>query len=198
MSIARSLRSVPQVNYAAIHSGSGMFMPERDSDNEAVASLNTEIIRTSVAPTATAQEDPLPGSFSVSAASQLDALFLEAKNLQQEVELAKLTRQQRDKEHEMLRASKVALSPSKDSQLDALTLEAQPLQKEIHQAQLVQQQRQKECEVLCLRQELSALQRDNSGANRHHQRRRRLPLHLWFLTTLEKRVTYPRKWTRSC
>jgi len=140
MSIAQSLRTVPRVNYAALHSGSGMFTPEQAMVNKAVASLNTETIRTSVVgPTATVQEDPLPGSFSASAASQLDALTLETKNLQQEVELAKLTSQQRDKEHERLRASQVAFSPSEDSQLDALTLEAQHLQKEIHQAQLVQQ-----------------------------------------------------------
>ena len=127
-----------------------MFTPERATVNENVALLNTETIRTSVGPTATVQEDPLPGSFSASAASQLDALTLEAKNLQQEVELAKLTCQQWDKEHEVLCASQVAFSPSEDSQLDAPTLEAQHLQKEIHQAQLVQQQRQKKREVLRL------------------------------------------------
>lgn len=143
-----------------------MFTPERATVHEAVASLSTETIYTSVGPNATALKDSLPGSFPASAASQLDALTLKAKNLQQEVELARLTCHQQDKECEVLRARQVAFSPSEDSQLDVLTLEAQHLKKEIHQAQLVQQQREKECEVLRLQQELSALQCDNSGAGR--------------------------------
>lgn len=124
MSIARYLHTVPQLNYAALHSGSGMFMPERAMVNKAVTSLSTKTIHTSVGPNVTALQDPFPGSFSASAASHIHALILEAKNLQQEVESAKLTCQQWDEEHKVLCASQVAFSPSEDSQLDALTLEA--------------------------------------------------------------------------
>lgn len=69
-----------------------MFTPEWAMVHEAIASLSTETINTSVETTATALQDPLPGSFPAWPAFQLDALTLEVKNLQEEVELAKLTR----------------------------------------------------------------------------------------------------------
>ncbi|KAL9976795.1 hypothetical protein ACROYT_G014129 [Oculina patagonica] len=148
-----------------LHSGSETFTPDRATVHDAVASLSTETICTSVGPNATTQPDSLP-PFPASAASQLEALTLEEENLQQEVELAQLARQQRDNDREVLHARQVPFSSSKESKLDALTLEAQHLKKEIYEAQLVQQQRKKEQEVLRLLQELSALRRENSGADR--------------------------------
>ena len=90
MLVQRTLRSLPRVNYAALHTGTDCT-PERAVVNEA---WETEINSPATDSAATAG--------GLADASQVDALTLEAQTLRQEITQAKLARQRREKEREVV------------------------------------------------------------------------------------------------
>ena len=126
MSVQRSLRSLPRVNYAALHTGSE-FTPEKAILYEAGESV---INGTS------AHKDSLASVDGLADASPVDALTLEAQALRQEINQAKLARQQREKEQEVLQLRNKLAELQRD-QLDQKVVRPHLANKKPHVSSLV-------------------------------------------------------------
>ena len=86
--VQRTLRSLPWVNYTALHSGIECS-PERAVLNEARETAINDVF---------AHTDSPATADGLAKALQVDALTLEAQNLRQEITQAKLARQRQEKE----------------------------------------------------------------------------------------------------